>query len=80
MSAFTATAPDRVLDLGDLLRELVAHGRVDQDVAEQILINCASWVAPQGLPNPRTLVLRDDNHGEERYDELRAHRLENVDG
>ena len=37
MSAFTATAPDRVLDLGDLLRELVAHGRVDQDVAEQCL-------------------------------------------
>ena len=33
MSAFTATAPDRVLDLGDLLRELVAQGRVDQDVA-----------------------------------------------
>ncbi|MDN5517223.1 MAG: Flp pilus assembly complex ATPase component TadA, partial [Pseudomonas sp.] len=37
MSAFTATAPDRVLDLGDLLRELVAQGRVEQDVAEQCL-------------------------------------------
>ena len=37
MSAFTATAPDRVLDLGDLLRELVAQGRVEQKVAEQCL-------------------------------------------
>lgn len=37
MSAFAATAPDRVLDLGDLLRELVAQGQVDQGVAEQCL-------------------------------------------
>lgn len=37
MSAFAANAPDRVLDLADLLRELVAQGRVDQDVAEQCL-------------------------------------------
>jgi general secretion pathway protein E len=37
MSAFATTAQDRVLDLGDLLRELVAQGRVDQDAAEQCL-------------------------------------------
>lgn len=37
MSAFAATAQDRILDLGDLLRELVAQGRIDQDSAEQCL-------------------------------------------
>ncbi|MFI8606744.1 GspE/PulE family protein [Pseudomonas sp. NPDC077649] len=37
MSAFATTAQDRVLDLGDLLRELVAQGRVGQDAAEQCL-------------------------------------------
>ena len=37
MSAFATTAQDRVLDLGDLLRELVAQGRVDQSAAEQCL-------------------------------------------
>jgi general secretion pathway protein E len=37
MSAFATTAQDRVLDLGDLLRELFPQGRVDQDAAEQCL-------------------------------------------
>ncbi|MGQ7959922.1 GspE/PulE family protein [Pseudomonas sp. SP16.1] len=37
MSAFAIPAQDRVLDLGDLLRELVAQGRVAQEVAEQCL-------------------------------------------
>lgn len=37
MSAFAATNQDRPLELSDLLRELVAQGRVDQDSAEQCL-------------------------------------------
>ncbi|WP_339523539.1 GspE/PulE family protein [Pseudomonas sp. EA_35y_Pfl2_R111] len=37
MSAFASSAHDRQLDLGDLLRELVAQGRTNQDNAEQCL-------------------------------------------
>ncbi|WP_462380614.1 type IV pilus assembly ATPase TfpB [Pseudomonas sp. Marseille-QA0892] len=37
MSAHPQAAPDRWLDLGEVLRELVAQGRVDQDIAEQCL-------------------------------------------
>ncbi|MBU1282225.1 MAG: Flp pilus assembly complex ATPase component TadA [Gammaproteobacteria bacterium] len=37
MSAFVSSAHDRQLDLGDLLRELVAQGRTNQDNAEQCL-------------------------------------------
>ncbi len=33
MSAFVSSAHDRQLDLGDLLRELVAQGRTNQDNA-----------------------------------------------
>src|SRR3989344_8910304 len=36
MSAFASQAQDRTLDLNDLLRELVAQGRVAQDTAEQL--------------------------------------------
>ncbi|MDO2217714.1 hypothetical protein, partial [Pseudomonas aeruginosa] len=35
MSVFAPAAQDRLLDLGDLLRELVAQGRVGQKQAEQ---------------------------------------------
>jgi general secretion pathway protein E len=37
MSAFASSTQDRPLDLSDLLRELVARGRVAQDSAEQCL-------------------------------------------
>jgi general secretion pathway protein E len=37
MSALTSSAADRTLDLADLLRELVAQGRIDQNAAEQCL-------------------------------------------
>ena len=37
MSAFASQAQDRTLDLNDLLRELVAQGRVAQDTAEQLM-------------------------------------------
>ncbi len=37
MSAFANQAQDRTLDLNDLLRELVAQGRVAQDTAEQLM-------------------------------------------
>ncbi len=37
MSAFASQAQDRTLDLNDLLRELVAQGRVGQDTAEQLM-------------------------------------------
>ena len=37
MTAMTQPAQDRWLDLNDLLRELVAQGRIDQAVAEQCL-------------------------------------------
>jgi general secretion pathway protein E len=37
MSAFVSSAHDRPLELADLLRELVAQGRTDQDNAEQCL-------------------------------------------
>ncbi|PTQ68749.1 GspE/PulE family protein [Pseudomonas sp. GV071] len=37
MSAFATQAQDRTLDLNDLLRELVAQGRLVQDTAEQLL-------------------------------------------
>ncbi|SFP04226.1 GspE/PulE family protein [Pseudomonas borbori] len=50
MSAFAATNQDRTLDLGDLLRELVAQGRVDQDSAEQCLAIRRSAVNNQQHP------------------------------
>ncbi|MBF0676694.1 type II/IV secretion system protein [Pseudomonas sp.] len=37
MSAFAPSTPDRWLDLNDVLRELVAQGRLSQDSAEQCL-------------------------------------------
>ncbi|WP_286784854.1 MULTISPECIES: GspE/PulE family protein [Pseudomonas] len=37
MSALTSSAADRTLDLADLLRDLVAQGRIDQSAAEQCL-------------------------------------------
>ncbi|MGY4534722.1 general secretion pathway protein E [Pseudomonas sp. TE3786] len=37
MSAFASQAQDRTLDLNDLLRELVAQGRLVQETAEQLL-------------------------------------------
>ncbi|WP_017938911.1 GspE/PulE family protein [Zestomonas thermotolerans] len=49
MSVFTPTA-DRVLDLADLLKELVAQGRIDQDAAEQCLAIRRSAVNNQQHP------------------------------
>ena len=37
MSSLSSNAPDRLLDLNDLLRELVAQGRIAQESAEQCL-------------------------------------------
>ncbi|CAE6949947.1 MULTISPECIES: GspE/PulE family protein [Pseudomonas] len=37
MSALSTPTQDRVLDLGDLLRDLVSQGRIDQDDAEKCL-------------------------------------------
>ncbi|WP_324732224.1 GspE/PulE family protein [Pseudomonas paeninsulae] len=50
MSAITSPTADRTLDLGDLLRELVAQGRVDQDSAEQCLAIRRSAVNNQQHP------------------------------
>ena len=37
MSANASSAPDRLLDLNDLLRELVSQGRINQETAEQCM-------------------------------------------
>ncbi|WPC05411.1 GspE/PulE family protein [Pseudomonas benzenivorans] len=50
MSAFATTTQDRVLELNDLLRELVAQGRLDQDSAEQCLAIRRSAVNNQQHP------------------------------
>ncbi|MBG6600668.1 type II/IV secretion system protein [Pseudomonas aeruginosa] len=50
MSVFATAAQDRLLDLGDLLRELVAQGRVGQAQAEQCLAIRRSAVRNQQPP------------------------------
>ncbi|MBV2204498.1 MAG: type II/IV secretion system protein, partial [Pseudomonas sp.] len=50
MSAFAPSLADRPLDLNDLLRELVAQGRVDQESAEQCLAVRRSAVNNQQHP------------------------------
>ena len=50
MSVLNAPTQDRPLDLNDLLRELVAQGRVAQDSAEQCLTVRRSAVANQKHP------------------------------
>ncbi|WP_296217527.1 GspE/PulE family protein [Pseudomonas sp. UBA2684] len=50
MSALASPTTDRPLDLNDLLRELVAQGRVDQDSAEQCLAIRRSAANPQQHP------------------------------
>ncbi|MDF3193540.1 type II/IV secretion system protein [Pseudomonas sp. 1928-m] len=50
MSAFVSSAHDRQLDLGDLLRELVAQGRTNQDNAEQCLAIRRSAASNQQHP------------------------------
>jgi general secretion pathway protein E len=50
MSALAANAPDRLLDLNDLLRELIAQGKVAQDSAEQCLTIRRSAVNNQQHP------------------------------
>ncbi|WP_152227086.1 GspE/PulE family protein [Pseudomonas sp. SCB32] len=50
MSAFAPSAQDRMLDLGDILRELVSQGRVAQDDAEQCMAIRRSAVKNQQHP------------------------------
>ena len=50
MSAFASTSVDRLLDLNDLLRDLVAQGRLSQDVAEQCMALRRSTAANQQHP------------------------------
>src|SRR5690606_26918146 len=50
MSAFAPTSVDRLLDLNDLLRDLVAQGRLSQDVAEQCMTLRRSTAANQQHP------------------------------
>ncbi|MDM8348783.1 GspE/PulE family protein [Pseudomonas sp. sp1636] len=50
MSAIISPTADRTLDLGDLLRELVSQGRIDQDSAEQCLTIRRSAVNNQQHP------------------------------
>jgi general secretion pathway protein E len=50
MSTFAPAAPDRWLDLNDVLRELVAQGRVSQDSAEQCLAIRRGAANPQQHP------------------------------
>ncbi|MBU0838502.1 MAG: type II/IV secretion system protein, partial [Gammaproteobacteria bacterium] len=50
MSVLNSPSQDRPLDLADLLRELVAQGRVAQDSAEQCLTVRRSAVANQQHP------------------------------
>ena len=50
MSVLNSPTQDRPLDLADLLRELVAQGRVAQDSAEQCLTVRRSAVANQQHP------------------------------
>ncbi|MFS2124085.1 GspE/PulE family protein [Pseudomonas sp. Pseusp97] len=50
MSVFAPSAQDRLLDLGDILRELVTQGRVDQNDAEQCLAIRRSAVKNQQHP------------------------------
>ncbi len=50
MSAFVSSAHDRQLELADLLRELVAQGRTNQDNAEQCLAIRRSAVNNQQHP------------------------------
>src|SRR3546814_21135660 len=50
MSVLNSPSQDRPLDLADLLRELVAQGRVAQDSAEQCLTVRRGAVANQQHP------------------------------
>ncbi|MCP8466800.1 GspE/PulE family protein [Pseudomonas sp. ZM23] len=50
MSAFSPSAQDRMLDLGEILRELVSQGRVAQDDAEQCVAIRRSAVRNQQHP------------------------------
>ncbi len=50
MSAFASSSTDRLLDLNDLLRDLVAQGRLSQDVAEQCMTLRRSTAANQQHP------------------------------
>ncbi len=50
MSAYAPSAQDRLLDLGDILRELVSQGRVAQDDAEQCMAIRRSAVNNQQHP------------------------------
>jgi general secretion pathway protein E len=50
MSVFVSTAHDRQLELADLLSELVAEGRTNQDIAEQCLAIRRSAVNNQQHP------------------------------
>ncbi|VFT11001.1 secretion pathway ATPase [Pseudomonas aeruginosa] len=90
MSVFATAAQDRLLDLGDLLRELVAQGRVGQEQAEQCLAIRRSAVRNQQHPleflaaqqvedlkRPRTQARPGDPHpvaGRVRRPALPAHR------
>jgi len=50
MSAFAPPAADRLLDLNDLLRDLVAQGRLQQETAEQCMTLRRSTAASQQHP------------------------------
>lgn len=50
MSAFAPSVADRFLDLNDLMRDLVAQGRLQQDTAEQCLTLRRSTAASQQHP------------------------------
>ncbi len=50
MSTFPSSAGDRVLELGDILRELVSEGRLTQETAEQCLAIRRSAVNNQQHP------------------------------
>ena len=38
---------------------------MDQGVARQLLLNSVAWVTPAGIPSPRVLIIRDDDHSGE---------------
>ena len=38
---------------------------MDQSVSQQLLVNSVAWVTPTGIPAPRVLIIRDDDHSGE---------------
>jgi len=51
---------------------------MDPAISQQLLLNSVAWVSPDNIPDPRVLIIRDDEHHDEHpedSDEMLAHLL-----